>query len=156
MSERDPTQRTGFTLLEAVLALMILAVMAAIAVPRFGLSVTRYQADLAAQRIAADLQLVQQTAKSTGSSLTIQFYPGRDCYLVDGVTALSGSSDRYLVFLDQEPYYSDLTQVNFAAGTSLVFNGWGLPEAGGAIVLTTGSQSRTVTVDSETGTVTIE
>lgn len=156
LTDHPSPKPKAFTLMEIVLCLAILIVLAAIALPRFGLSAVRYQADLAAQRIVTDLELAQQAAKSCGTSKTIEFYPDDDQYQIDGVTLLSGNQGSYRVTLNHEPYYTDLASVTFGSGTTLVFNGWGLPDAGGSIVLTTGTETRTLHVDSETGTIEIE
>ena len=51
----------------------IIVIVAAIATPRYANALTRYRAEAAARRVAADFQLARRTAKSTSSSRTVQF-----------------------------------------------------------------------------------
>ncbi len=146
----------ALSLLELVLTLTILVIIAAVAVPRFGLSATRYRADLATQRISADLQSARQAAQNTGTSQTVRFYPERDQYEIVGVIPLSGTNGDYWVKLDTDPYFADLTSAVFGSGSTLIFNGWGVPDHGGTICLTVGTEERTLLVDAETGTVEIQ
>lgn len=148
--------RKALSLLELVLTLAILAIMAAVAVPRYGLSATRYHADLAAQRICADLQSARQAAQSTGSPQTIQFDPDRDQYEIKGIIPLSGTEGSASVHLDRDPYDADLTSAVFGSGSTVVFRGWGIPDQGGTITLTVGNETRTLTLDATTGAVDIQ
>ena len=56
--------RGGFSLFELLIAMSVIAIIAAVAVPRYASSVGRYRAESAARRVAADLTLAQAKARA--------------------------------------------------------------------------------------------
>lgn len=71
----------GFTLLEAMLALAIVAVLMTLAVPSFGSIVARHRLKAAAEQLAADLGELRQLAAQRGVPLHLHFEPGAQwCY----------------------------------------------------------------------------
>ena len=153
---RAEKRRGGFSLLEVLLVLAILAVFAAVAAPRYGRATGRYRADLAARRVVADLRLAQAWAKAASSARTVSFSTATDQYQLVNVPSPDGVSGDYTVVLSAEPYQADLTSVNFNNGSQVVFNGWGLPDHGGTVVLSAGAEQRTVVLDGGTGRVTVQ
>lgn len=147
----EGTYGGGFSLLELVLVLAIIATLTAIAVPRYQASEVRYRADLAARRIIADLALAQSNAKAAGSSRSVVFSPSTDQYQMPDLPPLDGTVGSYSVQLSGKTYGANITSANFGGDQEVVFNGWGIPDSGGTVVLTVGSEQRTVTVDAETG-----
>jgi len=78
----------AFSLIEVVLVLSLLAVVAAIAIPRYAASLSHYRLDAAARRVAADLALARQRAKTTGTSQPVAFAVAANSYSLPGVTPL--------------------------------------------------------------------
>jgi prepilin-type N-terminal cleavage/methylation domain-containing protein len=146
----------GFSLLEIVLVLAIIVTLAAIAAPRYAASLVRYQADLAARRIRADIEQAQLSAKAASTSISIEFFVGDNKYEIPGLSALNGFSGSYIVELSARPYAAALVSAEFGGDAELIFNGWGMPDSSGTVILTVGSEQRTVTVDSETGKATVQ
>lgn len=146
----------GFSLLELVLVLAIIATMAAIAAPRYAASAVRYRADLAARRIVHDLALAQATAKAKGASQTVVINQGTDTVVLSGLAGLDPQVSEYCTKLSESPYQANITGSHFPANNDIVFDGWGIPDSGGTVVLTVGSETRTITVDAETGKATIQ
>jgi len=145
----------GFSLLEVLLVLAIIGVSAAVAAPRYALALGRYRADLAARRIVADLRLAQAHAKASSAPRTMSFSPAAGQYQLLNVPAPDGKPGDYTVVLSAAPYHAELMSVDFNGGTQVVFNGWGLPNAGGAVVVSAGSLQRTVVVEGATGRVSV-
>jgi type II secretion system protein H len=148
--------RGGFSLLELVLVTAIIAVLAAIAAPRFGRASGRYRADLAARRVAADLGQAQSYARTTGASQTVIFSVAANRYQLMNASPLDGVSGPYTVDLADGPYGARLISANFNGAAQVVFNGWGLPDSGGVVVVAVGLQQQTITVDNQTGRITVE
>lgn len=161
---------SGFSLLEIVLVVAIIAVMATIAAPRFGMAQTRYRADLAAQRIAADLAYLQTLARQgilTGMAI---FEINDDQYFLEQIPDMDRPEQEYQVDLSDPQYGADLISATFEnsngyiSTSSMKFDMWGRPQCGdpgsgypmaplvsGSIVLQVGSEIRTITVDPVTG-----
>ena len=150
------SSRHGFSLLEVVLVLAIIATLAAIATPRYAASLARYRADLAARRIVADLALARSSAKASSSSRRVKFFVNGDRYGLSDLQPLDGDGSYYDVYLSERPYEADITSVDFGTDDQIIFDGWGLPDSGGTVILSVGSEQRTVVVDAETGKATIQ
>lgn len=154
-----PTARrrsSGFSLVELVLVVAITMILAAIAAPRYGSAAGRYRADLAARRVADDLRLAQAHARLTSASCTVNFTPATEQYQLAGVASLDGGAGDYTVDLRTDPYDAGITSADFGGPATVVFSGWGLPNSGGSVVVTAGSETRTVVVDGQTGQVSVQ
>lgn len=145
----------GFTLLEVVLVTVIIAVFAAMAVPRFSSAAGRHKADLAARRVAVDLRQAQVYAKTTSASCTVSFTVATSRYQLTNVQPFDGSSGTYTVDLTLPPYQAQIVSVSFSA-TQVTFTGWGLPDKAGTVVVAVGSEQRTITLNAQTGQVSIQ
>jgi len=146
----------GFSLLETVLVAAIIAVVAAIAVPRYGESLARYRADLTARRIAADLKLAQVTARTSSTAQRVLFSIDEDLYQMPDMPGLDDPTAGYTVRISDEPYLATLVAVELAGDEEVVFDGWGMPDTGGSITIRAGNVKRTVWLDSETGKATAQ
>lgn len=149
-------KNAGFSLLEVVLVAAIIMVVAAIAAPRFGTASGRYQADLAARRIVADLDLARSHAKASSATCTVGFDVATETYTLEGVASLDGGASHYTVDLTLGPYDAGLVWVDFGGNVKVAFDGWGLPNAGGTVVVAAGGQQRTIVLNAETGEATVQ
>jgi len=146
----------GFSLLELVLVTAIIAVAAAIAIPRYGRATGRYKADLTARRVAADLRQAQLYARTTSTSCTVAFTLATSTYQVMNAPSLDGTGGSYTVDLRRPPYEARIVSVSFGGATQVVFSGWGLPGKAGTVVVAAGSEQRTIALDGQTGQVSIQ
>ena len=132
--------------------MLIIGIVAAVAIPRYADTLHRYRADSAAKRIVADLTLARQQAMSSSSSQTVQFTtPAADSYTLVGMSDLDHSSATYVVDLSASPYNTSINSASFGGDADLIFDGFGIPDSKGSVVVESGGYQVTVTVDPDTG-----
>jgi prepilin-type N-terminal cleavage/methylation domain-containing protein len=156
MRRAEATEHRGFTLMEVLLVVAIVAVFAGLAAPRYSRASGRYRADLVARRVVADLRLAQSCAKAASTSRTVSFSTATQQYQLLGVPAPDGKGGDYTVLLSSAPYLAELVNVDFNKTSQVVFSGWGLPDNGGTVTVAAGGQQRTIVVDGSTGSISIQ
>ncbi len=144
-------RHTGFTLIDLMMAIAVIAIVAAIATPRYANALTRYRAEAAARRVVADLALARQTAKSTSSSRTVDFDDSDDSYTIPNVRELDTAGTMYRVQLQDQPYQAQIVSVDLGGDWQIIFDGFGIPDSGGFVIVQSGDYQYTVVVDPETG-----
>jgi type IV fimbrial biogenesis protein FimT len=150
----NPTLRpTAFTMAEMVLVVATIAVLAAIAIPRYAGAINRYRVDMAAKRVVADLMLARSVARSTGNGQVMDFSTPANGYTLTGYAATDGRSGDYSLKLSDEPYKVSLGTVAFGspASTSVRFTRYGTPEAGGSVTVSSGGYSKNILLDATSG-----
>jgi type II secretion system protein H len=75
-----PSDRRGFSLVEIMVALVIIGIAAAIVAPNFRRSLDRARFDRAAGELQSDLRLAMSTARATGRTVRVDFTA--DGYLI--------------------------------------------------------------------------
>ena len=129
--------RCGFTFLEMIIVLLLMATTAVIAVPRWSASLQQLRVSNAASRIVTDLARTQSAAYNSSASKTITFTVGSSQYTVSDLKPLTNSPGQ--------------------TGTQTIsFNGYGVPNKGGNIIIAAGSYQKTVVVDATLGTAVVK
>ena len=151
----------GLTLIELVVVVLLLAIVSAIALPRFANTLNATGVKSAAQRIARDIALVRSWARITSQSQSISFDTVHNTYTLSAVPNADHSTSSNTVALSDGTLHATLASANFGSGsTTLTFNGFGvpigLPSAGGTVGVSSGSASNTILVDPISGFVTIQ
>ena len=151
----DRRRRRAFSLIELVLVVAAIAVMSAIAIPRYSGAIARYRVNMAARRVVADLALARAAARSSGAGQVVSFATPADGYTMTGLAAPDGRTGDYVVRLADDPYRVTVASAAFSTAEppaqSVRFTRFGVPESGGVIVLRSGSVERTVLLDPVTG-----
>ena len=147
--------RAGVSLVDLAVSVMIIGIITGIAVPRFSSMTQAYSADAAAHRIVSDLTHARRKARTTGQSETIAFDTDGDRYTFSSLTSLDSQGQLYTVELGQSPYSADLVKVGFGEESSLTFNGFGVADNSGALVISVGHEVREISVDVASGLITV-
>jgi len=152
---RRHDRAAAFTLIELVLVIATVAVLSAIAIPRYSAALSRYQVDLAAKRIVADFALARTAARASGAGQLVTFGTPANGYTLAGLPSADKRTGDYVVRLGDEPFKVAISSPAFGtpAASSVRFNRYGYPDnaAGGSVVVTSGRFSRTVVLDPVTG-----
>lgn len=155
MAARTPSGR-GFSLLELIVVLAIVAILGVIAAPRYSQAIQRYRLEMAANRVAADIDLARSLARAQGATATISFATSSATYTIAGLTSTDRSGEAFAVSLAREPFGVAIQNVDFAGTNTLTIKGFGTPVSGGTVRLTLGSLSKVVTVAAGTGEVSVQ
>lgn len=147
----------GFSLTEAVIVLAIMAVLSAIAVPRFANAIQASAVDLAARRLAADLRLAQAQAIKTVKQQSVTFSVLTNSYTLVDMPHPDHPSKTYTVKLGDPPYEgAKIESVNFGGPTTLAFDRFGGPSVTGTVVISLRDRQKTVRIGAGAGRITIE
>jgi prepilin-type N-terminal cleavage/methylation domain-containing protein len=149
------SRRRGFTLAEVVCVLVIMTILAAIALPRYAKTLSRYRAELAARRVVADLSLAQRQARFSSTAQTVVFDSAAEACQLIGLPDPDHPGLDYVVNLGAEPYRADIGSVDLGGDAQIVFDGFGQPDSGGSIVVSAGNCYKQIDVDSVTGDATV-
>ncbi len=142
----------------------ILTVVGSIALPRYTNSVSKHRVDAAAGRIAADLSYTQRQARIISSTLKVSFDPAHAKYIISNAAGNKVGYDLRVVEdagasgvidLSVEPYGAIIFSAAFGDDAVIAFNGFGLPDSGGSVVVQVANHKKTITVDAEAGKPTV-
>lgn len=141
----------AFSLLELTVVLSIVGVIAAIALPRYGNSLARFQVDSAAGRVAADINFARQRARQTSKAQQVVFDIAGNTYHLPGVPDLANPALVYTVRVAASPFLAKVLSADFGGTPTLEFDGYGTPKSGGSVQVGVGSFTRTIVLDATSG-----
>lgn len=151
----------GFSLVELMLVIVMLAVLSGLAVGRYGSSIVHHELAAAARRVQADLELCRQQAMAAGASRTATFVPGTGRYSFSELADINRPGQSYTVNLAIAPYEVTISSADFdgAGATTITFDAFGKPVYAQAlsdgvvssVVLSSGDRTVTVSVDPSSG-----
>ncbi len=100
-----------------MITLGVLGTLAAIAIPRYHSAVVRHRAEMAAQRIVADLELIRRTAIARSETITVEFSAGKQAYGADaiGLTVLLAESPYGITGMKVDADAQRVTELQFDA-----------------------------------------
>ncbi|MHC5209535.1 MAG: prepilin-type N-terminal cleavage/methylation domain-containing protein [Planctomycetota bacterium] len=151
----------GFTLIELMVVLFILGLMAAVAVPATG-SGYEHRLDMVEIQLRDAFDRAANLARSTRQTHGVVFDLTGDRFAV-----VDGSGDavpdpltkrEYIVEFTRpdQPKSIDFANADFGAnGVAAIFDGQGLPTAGGTVQIRCKDATRTLSLDKATGQVSV-
>lgn len=137
----------GFSLIELVACLLVIAIVAAVGVARFDQSSRRERAVSAARQVAAEIDRVRREADASSMTWRIAFESGSGKYTImadDGSVTRESS-------VAMDPYLAEMQSILLGGDEELSFSGFGLPDSGGTITVRSSGWQVTITVNSSTG-----
>lgn len=143
----EVNRRGAFSMVELVLIITVVSIMAAIAAPRYADFMAQQRLTAAGNRIRADLGLAQRQARFTSASLTVSFNVASDSYGMAGVPDPDHPQQNYVVQMDESPYEVTIVSANFGGDAKVIFDGYGVPDSSGSVVIQIGVRQRTITLD---------
>ena len=167
-----PVSSSGFTLIELVLIIVIISILSAWVVPKFGTFINEIKISGASKRLVNDIRYAQSRAATSQQCHRLS-YTGATTYEVRNMgmaCPASGSGTLILYPLTQGNFTVDLNRLEFSGvnvtlptglgGDYVEFDSLGNPYDGSGllatsknVVLTAGVQSKTVTIQARTGQV---
>lgn len=139
---------SGFSFLELVVVVAIIALAAAVAMPRYGRALARYRAEVGARCVITALDQARQRARATGSLWEVVFTASG--YTVRPVTVVD-PADVSTVNLSRDPFLANLQKVNMGGDSTVIFDGYGVPDSGGSLVVASGLGAFQVDLDPQAG-----
>jgi prepilin-type N-terminal cleavage/methylation domain-containing protein len=140
-------RQPGFSLVEALVVVGLLAIFAVIAVPRLAVP-DNMQVNVPARQLAADLRLAQRLAIARHADYVLDFAPGSPPYTSYSVHASGGAA---------EPGFPKTIPAGVAATgpSQFTFHADGSAAAAGTVSLSSGAATATVQVIAATGRVVV-
>ena len=138
--------RAGFTFVELVLVIMLFGVLAGVAAPRYQEAIAAVNLGAAAKRVAADLRRARSVATTTATPVTVTFDPATASYASAGLPSPDRPDATLQASLAKRGEGVAISAVDFGGAAEITFDFRGDPAAAGAVTLTRGSMTKTVSV----------
>ena len=150
----------GFTLIEILIVIVILAIAAMTAIPMMG-SAASVQIRSAGNMIAADLEYAKSLAISKGQNFSVVFDEVAESYRIvdqDGSTIshpVKKGFDYVINFKNEGLGRVDISDADFDGASQVQFDYLGSPDKGGTVHLQAGTTTATISVEPVTGYITV-
>jgi type II secretion system protein H len=150
---RGKNAQQGLTLIEVLVAVVIIGIAAALAAPNFSSWIENYSIRTAGRQLVSDLQLAKMKAVSHGVQHRVSFNVAGKSYTIEQGDSSSGSTTWVQVDAtralanEQNPYYAKGISIgtNFASDR-VIFSPVGTASPAGTVTLSTTNYTRLVRV----------
>lgn len=151
--------RSGFTLLELLIVMVILAIAAAMVIPNIS-SGKDLEATSAARLITADLEYAQNMAITHQEPVTVTFSVSSESYTLSntsGPLIHPMTKTAYTIALASQQGFSglDIVSANFGGSDTVSFDEIGTPSNAGSVTVQSGASRYRIDVAAATGRVTV-
>ncbi len=129
----------GFSLLELVLVVVVIGTLAGVAIPRLNSSNDHARADQVVDHIETMYEKARGMARARSKQVELFILKSTDQIRIriDGVIV-----ER--TYLSESPYRADITNMFFAGNNNIVFDGYGMPNVDGYLIVKVGGVERTI------------
>ena len=145
--------RRGFTLAELVIVMVIMAILGAIAVPKFASANATYRVDGAARKLATEIEEAALQARARSTTVRVRLSTGAEHF---SAAVVSPTTYLSIYYTTDDPFSATVERVASADSTTrLDINAFGEFSTGWVAELKSGSRTRCVWADPVEGTINI-
>ena len=141
----------AFTLVELLFVLIIMAMLAGVATPRYFRTITNQRIAAVQRKIQTDLAYAQRRARLRSTQQKVKFDVSKNTYTLATVPDLDRPGQEFEVRLNEDPYNATIVSADFGGSTDLIYDAYGVPTSSGTIVIRVDDQELTITVDNGSG-----
>lgn len=135
------------------MVLVIISVAAGLALPAYSGAVARYRLQSATHNLNADIDRATEFARATMTPVTVRFDPSTHRVTFNSLPGRRDAATDHVLDLQAHPNGATIASANFSGLQQYTISAFGVPDSGGAVVLSGAGTTRTVSVDASTGAV---
>lgn len=139
-------RHSAFSLVEMIVVVVIMGIFASVSIPRYASFISNQRVEAAVRKIKMDLQYAKNRAKVSSLSRTVEFDVPGNVYRIIGEFDIDHPDTPYLVSLSSAPYNAQLVSVDFNSTTTVTYDGYGVPDNNGTIIISVGNITETIYV----------